>query len=248
MGFLQREVKKMHNRATAVFAVAMLVCLVPAACLALTPYSQDFEGLVQPDVGALAADGWLVFGNVFGLDWAYWYGYGPFPAPNDGAAFCAIAVGEGGPGQGAQQLSVYSDYNNTDHPIAWIESNVFQEQIIGPGDVSEMWVFDFQAKRGNLAGSTTALAFIKTLDPNAGYATTNFITVDMTSIPTTWGGYSLSIVIDPSLDGQILQFGFASTATNYEPSAIIYDNLWWHTMGGIPVDDMSWGGVKSLYR
>jgi hypothetical protein len=213
------------------------------------PYSQDFEGLVQSDISALGNDGWLVFGNVFDPAWTYLYGYGPFPAPNDGAAFCQIALGEGGAAQGAQVLVVFSDYNNGDHGLGnWIESNVFQEQIIGPGDVGETWVFDFQAKLGNLTGSTTALAFIKTLDPNAGFATTNFITVDMTSIPTTWSDYSLSIVIDASLDGQILQFGFANTATNYESSGIFYDNVNFYITGQIPVEGNSWGGVKSLYR
>ncbi len=239
----------MQHRAIAVFAVAMLICLVPAAGHALLPYNQDFEGLSQPDINALANDGWLVFGNVFGPDWAYWYGYGPFPAPNTGAAFCAIAVGEGGPEQGAQQLVVFSDYENGDHGNgAFIEANVFQEQIIGPGDVSETWTFDFQAKLGNLEGSSTALAFIKTLDPDAGYALTNFITEDMTSIPTTWSSYSISIVIDADLDGQILQFGFLNVATNYEGSGVFYDNVNFHITGPVAVDQETWGGVKSLYR
>jgi hypothetical protein len=230
------------------FVIAMMVCLVPAAGHALMPYSQDFEGLSQADPNALANDGWLVFGNVFGLDWAYWYGYGPFPAPNGGNAFCAIAAGQGGPAQGAQQLSVYSDYNNTDHPVAYIEANVFQEQPIGPGDVTEMWVFEFQAKLGNLEGSSTALAFIKTLDPDNNYNMTNFITVDMTSIPTTWSDHSLSIVIDPSLEGQILQFGFLNVATNYEGSGVFYDNINWYISGQVAVESATWGGVKSLYR
>ena len=45
---------------------------------------------------------------------------------------------------------------------------------------------------------------------------TNFIQVDMTSIPATWDNYSISLAIDAGLVGQILQFGFANTATNYE--------------------------------
>ena len=54
---------------------------------------------------------------------------------------------------------------------------------------------------------------------------TNFITLDTTSLPTTWGGYALSISIDPSLVGQILQIGFSNKATNYEPSGVLYDNI-----------------------
>jgi hypothetical protein len=54
---------------------------------------------------------------------------------------------------------------------------------------------------------------------------TNFITIDMTGIPAAWDSYVLSIFIDPSLEGQILQFGFLNTATYYEPSGILYDNV-----------------------
>ena len=101
---------------------------------------------------------------------------------------------------------------------------------------------------GDLAGGTTAVAFIKTLDPNAGYATTNFITVDMTSIPATWGDYSLAIVIDGTLPGQLLQIGCASTATNYEGSGVFYDNINFGPSGPVAVEDTSWGNVKSLFK
>jgi len=239
----------MLKRTHAFFAAAVLVGLIPAAGLALGPYSQDFEGLTQSDPGALAGDGWLVFGNVFDPGGGYLYGYGPFPAPNDGAAFCQIAIGEGGAEQGAQQLVVFSDYLNGDHGNGnIIESNVFQEQIIGTGDVGETWIFDFQAKLGNIEGGSTALAFIKTLDPGAGYATTNFITADMTSIPTTWSNFTLSIVIDATLDGQILQIGFLNTATLYEGSGIFYDNINFYADEPTPVEEKTWGDVKSLYR
>jgi len=237
----------MRTRATAAFAVAALVCLIPTLGFALTPYSQDFEGLVQSDINALGNDGWWVYGNVFGSDWSWWYGYGAFPAPNDGAAFCAIVTGEGGPDQGAQQLVVFSDYNNTDHPVAWIESNVFQEQTVTAADIGQFWAFDFQAKLGNIEGTSTAAAFIKTMDPNAGWLTTNFITADMTAIPNTWADYSLSIEIDPSLEGQILQFGFMNVATNYAVSGIFYDNIIVYDEGGVATEESSWSAVKSLF-
>lgn len=240
---------KMKNRVNAFFAVAALVCLIPAASFALVPYSQDFEGLVQADPGALGNDGWLVYGNVFDGGGGWLYGYGAFPAPNGGAAFSAIADGQGGPDQGAQQLVTYSDYDNGDHALGnLIEANCFQEFTIGAGDVTETWIFTFDAKLGDILPPTTALAFIKTLDPNAGWAQTNFITVDMTSIPTTWNTYSLTITIDPSLDGQILQIGFASTATLYQNSGIIYDNIDFSPEGPVGTEEMSFGGVKSLFR
>lgn len=216
----------MQTKAAAVLAVVVLIGMTPAMGSALAPYSQDFEGLALPSPGGLLGDGWLVYGNVFSPGGTYLYGYGPFPAPNDGAAFCAIAADEGGAEQGAHQLSVYSDYNNGDHAAGnLIEANVFQEQTILPADVGNVWIFEFQAKLGNLVAPSTAAAFIKTLDPGAGYAMTNFITADMTAIPTTWSGYSLSITIDSSLAGQILQFGFMNTATYYQSSGVFYDNV-----------------------
>ena len=211
---------------------AALLCLAPIASQAdLSPFVQDFEGLDQADPNALTNDGWLVFANVFNADWSYAYGYGPFPAPNGGQGFSAIIPGPGdpnvgGPAQGAQQLSVYSDYNNSDHGIGrFIEANTFQEQIVGAADVGTTWKFSYDATRGNIGGGTTALAFFKTLDPNAGFALTNFITVDMTNVTTDWTSHQLSINIDQSLVGQILQFGFLNTATNYDGSAVYYDNV-----------------------
>lgn len=225
----------MRFRVGTILVIAVL-CLAPASWADLAPYSQDFEGLLdttldQPEQVALANDGWLVYVNVFGPDWSWWYGYGPFTAPNGGfggPAFCAVVVGEGGPEQGAQQLSVYSDYNNLNHQDgsnAIIESNVFHEQMIGAADVGNTWRFEFDARRGNIEGSSMAAAFIKTLDPGAGYALTNFLQAEMTTIPDSWGSYDLSIYIDPSLEGQVLQFGFVNWASNSEGSGIFYDNV-----------------------
>ena len=241
----------MNTRANAFLAAAVLICMIPAAAFALSPYSEDFETLNQSDTGALGAAGWLVFGNVFDPMGGYLYGYGVFPAPNDGGGFCQIVLGEGGGDQGFQQFVSFSDYNNADHGNGnLIEANVFQEQLIGPGDVTETWIFDFDAKMGNLEGGSTALAFIKTLDPAAGYATTNFITLDTTNIPATWGSYSLQITIDGSLDGQLLQIGFSNKATNYEGSGVFYDNINFYIdeTGPVPNEDKAWGDLKALYR
>jgi hypothetical protein len=238
----------MLTRATTVLAALALVCLMAAGSHAnLTFYSQDFEGLVQADPGALAADGWFVFGNVFDPGGGYLFGYGPFSAPNGGPGFCAIAAGEGGPSQGAQQIVVYNDYNSDQHPLGnIIEANVFQEQIVGAIDVGAGFDFNFDAKLGDIQPNSTALAFIKTLDPNT-FGLSSFITVDMTSIPTTWNSYSLKITIDEGLVGHILQFGFLNTATQYTPSGIVYDNV---SFGQQPVsvEQTSFGQVKSLYR
>ncbi|MBK8167258.1 MAG: hypothetical protein IPK64_15055 [bacterium] len=240
----------MRRYALMIVTLAIVAGLVPAAALALVPYSQNFEGMVQASPTALSDNGWLVYGNVSSPTNVYLYGYGPFPAPNGSGAFCAIDAGQGGDPQGLQQLAVYSDYNNTDHGAGnLIESNVYREQTVTAGDVGKTWVFAFDAKRGNLAGASEAKAFIKTLNPAAGWALTNFVSANMTTIPETWSNYSISLTIDASLVGQIFQIGFLNTATFYEPSAIFYDNVDLHedTNSGVPVAALPGAELRQNY-
>ncbi len=227
------------NRAKQWILAAVLTVALPCAAeAALIEYHQDFESLLISSPSALSGDGWVVFGNVYTPAHVYLYGYGTFPAPNGGSAFSDIDSGQGGAGQGAQQLAIYSDYNNGDHANGnLVESNVFHEQTIGAGDVGQIWRFQFDAKRGNLVSPSTALAFIKTLDPNAGYATTNFLTYETTALPTTWGTFTITITITPALVGQLLQFGFSNTATLYQSSGIFYDNVHFFFAGNAGVGD-----------
>lgn len=224
----------MLQRARTLIAAAFLIAAPSIGRAAITPYSQNFEGLVKTSPTALSADGWVVFGNVSNPAGVHLYGYGTFPAPNAGSAFCAIADLQGGVPQGVQQLSIYSDYNNTDHAIGnLIESNVFHEQTISAGDVGRTWTFQFDAKLGNLVAPSKAAAFIKTINPAAGFSTTNFIAKDMTTLPVTWSTHAISITIDAGLPGQLVQFGFNNTATNYVSSGVFYDNLVWNTTAGV---------------
>ncbi|MCP4144475.1 MAG: T9SS type A sorting domain-containing protein [bacterium] len=199
----------------------------------MNPYEQDFESLDMASTSALGDDGWLVFGNVFsGTSGELLYGYGPNPAPNNPSApaFSNIVSGEGGAEQGVQQISVFSDYENSAAHVAGdvIEANVYREQIVGPLDIGKTWIFEFQAKMPFMGGVTppsTALAFIKTLDPGNDYEITNFISEDMTSISGDWAGWTLSLTIDENLVGQYFQFGFSNSATSYASSAVVYDNV-----------------------
>ncbi len=236
----------MKRSASLIMAAALVISAIPVAGLAQTPYTQDFEGLAPVD-GSLAADGWYNYGNVFDPSWNFIYGYGAFAAVNNVGNWQDIANGQGGPAQGDQQLVVYSDYANGNHGSGnWVESNCYQEQTV-PVGATGTWVFQFDAKRGDIGGNSTALAFIKTLDPNNGWQMTNFITVDTTLLPDTWGTYSMSINV-AGLDNQVLQFGFSTTATNYEPCGNYYDNVNFFLDNGSPVDDTTWGAVKALYR
>ena len=209
-----------------------LMFLSPASWAALAPVTDNFESYNVADSGTFFASDWWVFGNVYTSLADYnngttLYQYGSFPAPNAGAAFSAVVTDQGGPTQGAQQLSTYNDYDNRpEHDVGnLVEANFYQEQFIEAGNVGQIWSFSFDAKLGNIAGSSTAAAFIKTVDPQSGFTLTNFLNVDMTTTSTEWQRYTLTLSIDAGLDGQLLQFGFLNLATNYEGSGIFYDNV-----------------------
>ncbi len=226
----------MKFRTIALTVMVVLLGLGPVNGFAqIIAFTEDLESLDMADPNALGDAGWVVYANVFDPAGNYLYGYGTFPAPNNPAApaFCALVAGEGGADQGAQQLSVFSDYENADHANGnTIEANVFREYTIGSGDVGKTWTFGFEGKLGELVAPSTATAFIKTLDPSSGYATTNLVTRDMTSAPVEWDGWTLSLTIDADLVGQLFQCGFANTATNYDGSSIIYDNISLTDAGG----------------
>ncbi len=238
-------------------AAALAAVLISApASAALTTYSQNFNALGIGDGGALSGNGW----QIAGLDFAnppeaFKFFYGNFPAPNGGAGFSAIAVGEGQGGPTDQYLNIYSDYNccgpvdghATGTDI--VESRVFQEQVIGAGDVGSTWAFQFDVKApsSNWCGTSPAAstgflascqAFIRTLDPNQGFATTNLITFNSTNAnPSAWSTQVLSLSIDPSLAGQILQFGFDSRSSNYQNTGVYYDNI---SFAAVPVPAAVW--------
>lgn len=197
----------------------------------LTPFAQNFESLVAADPAALTNDGWKVFGNVFNSSGGYLYGYGTFGAPNGTPGFCSIASGEGGENQAVQYLNVYSDYNNGDHANGnRIEANVFQEQIVGAADLGKTYRFKFDYKASftaGPAGSTTTQAFIKVLNPSAGYSLVAFPTITTTTASTTvWSeGNTIDVTVGGDWQGHLLQFGFLSNATGYQASGVYYDNV-----------------------
>jgi hypothetical protein len=227
-------------------AATASLALGPVSSWAASAYNQDFEGLDAADGTALADDGWLFFVNLFDGDTGdYLGGYGD-RAPNWEFGISSVVTGEGGPDQGLQQLLVFSDYTNQGAHTAGdlLETNVYQEQVIGIEDVGTTWEFSFDAKRGNVDGATTTSAFIKTLDPNAGFFQTNFITFDTTDLPDIWGRFAISLFIGADLNGQILQFGFLSNATDNEPSGVFYDNV---TFSQIPTLGGTVAGINAGY-
>lgn len=197
-------------------------------------------------------------------------GAAPNASAGQGDQLSGIATGEGGPDQGLQYLNVFSDYNNGDqvpggscgaNAGCTINTNIFQESTIDAGDIGSTWTLSFDAKSpfaggifdaledngGDINNPQSASAFIKTLDPNAGYATTNDIRVDMTNISNTdWATFSISIdLTDLLLNGQLIQFGFNNVSSLYDNSGVYYDNICFGagdtcTVSAIPVPAAVW--------
>jgi hypothetical protein len=193
---------------------------------ALVNYSQNFEALNRTDATALGNDGWLISAGV--------------PAPNNGAGFSTITSGQGGSAQGAQQLTVFSDYMNANHAAGNLfETLVYQEQTISVADVGSTWNFTFDVKQGDQIFNSSSNVFLKT--------TTSSSILDTTAFGANWGTQkTLSLQIDNSLVGQLLQFGFSTTATNYTPSGMLYDNINFSSTSAVPVPGAVWLMMSGL--
>ena len=254
-----------HLRATLTAGIAMLM-FAPATWGALIPYSQDFEALniANPDALGFVGDGWGIFANVFNgnpaspPDGDIKFSYGVFSAPNGGTGFSAIATGEAGASQGTQYLNIYNDYNCCDlaagasaqghgdqfAPFDRVNAIVLRDQTIAAEDIGQVWAFSFDVKNPSVDGCDSTAdsrcgAFIKTLDPNAGFATTNLITFDSKTLSNTdWTTHMISIDLsDQTLIGQVLQIGFESTAQQFGNTGVYYDNL---SMSQVPVPAAVW--------
>lgn len=128
-----------------------------------------------------------------------------------------------------------------------VNALVLKEFNITSDDIGKQVVFSFDVKRpefqddgfggdtsaavGNGCGGPTDLceasAFVKTLDPGAGFATTNEIVEDTTAVSQgAWTTVSITLdLTDPLLDGQLLQVGFQSVAQDFNNTGVYYDNV-----------------------
>ena len=190
---------------------------------AATSYFENFEALDITSPTALGDAGWLVGGcDPVGC-------YFAFPAPNGGDAFSAIVTGQGGADQGLQQLSVYNDYNNPAHAAATGDVEAFVFYNIGLLDMEDANTeisFSFDTKAGSIAPPTTARAFLlvqKTSDNS--FVQLDIANVDTTNVGADWTTLGTSLLIDPTWVGETLQIGFTSTAREFNPSGVFYDNL-----------------------
>ena len=207
---------------------------LPPGYAALVNYSQDFETLNQADPTALMIDGWRIYTNVYDTDrTTLLYDEGVFVAPNGVAGFSTITVTDSN-----QQLKVFSDYTNTDQGDGkWIEALVFQQQLISAADVGSILSFTFDVKQGDQIPDSSSTAFLKTSSSGSS--------LDTTAYGTDWGTETLSLAIDNSMVGELVQFGFSTTATNYRASGVLYDNISFSSTV-IPVPGAVWLMMSGL--
>jgi len=216
--------------------VSAAIAFAPSSSAALTTYSQDFEAMT-PLQGRppndLSDDGWKIY--VFAWDANPYprpssanieFQYGPFGASNGapGSIQGVDNTGQGGPDQGNVVLAKFSNYNDPAQNTLYIQANTYQVQTITAGDVGSLWRFTYDAKIGNLEADSSAFAYIETIAPITFFSTA-LVLNDSTNLPDTWGTYTLDLFITPFLEGNSLLFGFSATSTNYNGSAVFYDNL-----------------------
>jgi hypothetical protein len=191
-------------------------------------------------------DGWLISGLVFDGAGGFKFFYGNFDAPNGDASFSGVKTGEQGASQGTRYLNVFSDYGCCDlaldpadrqghgdisQPYDRVESNVFQEMIVDGTTDAGLWSFSFDAKQPSALGcslspASTCGAFLRTLDPNAGFSESSRVDFDSTALSNSeWSSHVLDIAIDGSLAGHFLQFGFTSTSEQFDDTGVYYDNI-----------------------
>ena len=213
----------------------------------LAPFCSDFEDLVPGAVYTPIGDGWLFFHtNVPTLPETSYGGDAP-----QGPQISNLADADGDPGKslgqtntmgnpidpaggGNKYLNIYNDYNNSLHASGTpLTNRVYQERSFTGADAAlgETWTFSFDYAGAEApffpgaSGSSTTAAYIRVFDGAFNIlAEETFDTTSATSLVFAPG--SVSITFDPGwIAGGLVQFGFTSTATNYEPSGIYYDNV-----------------------
>lgn len=215
----------------------------------MNEYAQDFDGLDINNGDALSNEGWIVYANVFDPSGNYLYGYGTFPAPNPGIGFSSITDTQQAADQGSQSLVVYSDYNNGDHANGnYIEASVFREQTVQAANIGQSAIFSFDVKKsdfvGNGQGDAQMYAFLKVLDPGAGFATIRETRLDVTDNSIrNWENATLTMTLDAGTEGKIFQMGYGSYASNYDDTGVLYDNI---SLSFLDIDNSASTGIYTL--
>jgi len=212
--------------------VLAVTTLMSGSAFAALNFSDDFESYSLPD-GTTIGGGWTWYLNGWTDDDGRpgfptcdvpVFGYGPNPAPNsNGTPNWAVSnIAEGATGKA---LNVFSDYGNQNYHGGGdcLETIVFQETVFDAGDAGNYtFSFDTQVPEALGAGVTT-FAFVKLLDPSAGWSDVfgGTKTVDT----ATAGSKSIDVTLTTGNAGMILQWGFTNVASNNLASSRWYDNV-----------------------
>ena len=223
----------------------LAVCMVSALSLtstgnaALVSYSENFDSLPATSSTALSDAGFVIYSNTYsdqGLT-NLMSSAGPSAARNDYRAFAQVVAGQGGAAQGSQQLFVYSNYLSKDQNSLYVDALTLQQQTIGDDDLGTTWSFSFDAKQGDITGTSSASAWIRAIDNGNTLAEDR---LDTTSLGLNWGSYEVSLYIDPSWNGKTLEFGVNSAATGYTMSGVYYDNFSLTGASAVPIPAAFW--------
>ena len=200
--------------------VLAAMALLSSSAFAQISFTDDFESYVSPPDGEAIGGGWTAFANVFAGFPAcdpYLYGYGPFATPNSNSAFSGIVAGSSG-----QALNVFSNYDDDQHANGnCLETSVFQERVFTAADAGS-YTFRFRTEvPGPLGDGVNTFGFIKLLNPDTGFSLDLFEQVSTIS----GGNKTITVNLEETADGKILQWGFSAVASNYLPSGRLYDNV-----------------------
>jgi hypothetical protein len=231
--------KLLDKKPLLVLAASACIGLSQAASAAVT-YSSDFEDYTTGDVENFK------IGNIVNGG-AGWFP-GTYGAPGDYNTGYSAIVDEGGAAQGSKQLSIFSDYNGWSPfsmgPGTTIQT--FVSQDIGSFDAQDVgmtYTLTFDGKLGNIDTSLSqAEAFIKVLKSSDGsFIELANITFDSDALLTTdWSeGLTIDLLVDLGMVGELVQIGFNTTATDYSPSGVVYDNLNFSS-SPVPVPAAAW--------
>lgn len=224
---------------------------IPLDVTPLSIFCSDFENLVAGPEYSPIGSGWQFMHNAPS---GTYFGDAP-----QGRQISNLADAEGDPGKsfgqtngagdeldpnggGNKYLNIYSDYDNSSrssNPKFDFVNQVFQEQNFTADDaiLGQTYTFSF-----DYAGAespygvaenpdSTAAAFIRVFDgANKLLEEQMFDTSSATTLAFVRG--KVSLTMDPAWeDGGVIQFGFTSTSSLYEPTGVYYDNVCFAVLG-----------------
>ena len=192
------------------FLSAAAICLAPLSASAQIEFFTDFEG-----EQGVSKDAWLAVVNYYSDTTCETYESTPysFPAGDAGPQVSALVDADG-----SQKLNFFSNYDDAQQQTTCIETIILQEHTITDSDIGR-YVFSFDTSLPTdpaQQGGDNTNAFVKL----------NFAPIAGTPVsPIPAGRKTVVVDITADMVGGLLQWGFANTSFDYQPTGIYYDNV-----------------------